>query len=288
MIVRSGMSVLVMGLTGKQGTYWTEKMAAYGTRIIGGTDPERGGERHLDLPVWGSAEEATRSESVDVAALFVPARETKAAALDAIRAGIRKIVCVAEHVPVHDAMHIIAEARATGAVVLGPGAAGVVTTGDAFVGVMPAFDERVFSPGTIGVIARSRRLGALAAVTLVQAGLGISAFISIGDEPIVGTTTRDALIALDTDPRTQAVAVIGDVGGSLEQEAALYASTMDKPVVAYITGRTEPYGQRHGAHAVAGASSPVANAEALRAAGVQVSETLADVAVQLRSAAGRA
>jgi succinyl-CoA synthetase alpha subunit len=281
------MGVLVMGMAGKQGTYWTEKMVAYGTRIIGGTDPGRGGERHLELPVWSSAAEATRNESVDVAALFVPPRETKTAALDAIRAGIRKIVCVTERVPVHDAMYIIAEARAAGAVVLGPGTAGVVTTGEAFVGVMPAFDERVFSPGTIGVIARAGRHGILASETIVQAGLGVSAFIAIGSEPIVGTTTRDALIALDTDPRTRAIALIGDVGGGLEEDAALYASTMDKPVVAYIDSGAAP-SERRGSYAGPGARCLVATVAALRAVGVQVTETLADMTGQLRSVVGRA
>jgi len=288
MIVRSGMGVLVMGIAGEQGTYWTEKMAAYGTRIVGGTDSGRGGGRHLEVPVWASAGEATRSESVDVAALFVSAQDTKAAALDAVRAGIRKIVCVTEQVPVHDAMYIIAEARAAGAVVLGPGSAGVVTTSEAFVGVMPAFDKRVFSPGTIGIIARSGRHGILASQTLVQAGLGVSAFIAIGSDPIVGTTTRDALIALDTDPRTRAIALIGDVGGGLEEDTALYASTMEKPVVAYIDNAAAPSRRRHGSYAGADARCPVETAAALRAAGVQVTQTLADMAGQLHSIVGRA
>jgi succinyl-CoA synthetase alpha subunit len=290
MIVRSDMGVLVMGITGKQGTFWAERMAAYGTRIVGGTNPKRGGERHLDRPVWASAEAATRDQSIDVAVLFIPPLGVKAAALDAIRAGVRKIVCLTEHVPVQDTMYVLAEARASGVSVIGPNTAGLVTTGEAFVGFMPAFNDRVFKPGSIGVVSRSGSLGTLVCLNLVQAGLGISSFIGIGGDPIIGTTTRDALIALDTDPRTEAVALIGEIGGGMEEEAALYAATMKKPVAAFIAGAAAPAGKKMGhagAIVMGSKGSHAAKTAALAAAGVHVCATPAAIAAALRGALGR-
>jgi succinyl-CoA synthetase alpha subunit len=290
MIVRRTDSVLVMGITGKQGTFWAERMRNYGTRIIGGTNPNRGGQRHLDLPVWASAEDAATSKSIDVAVLFIPPMGVKAAALDAIRAGIRKIVCLTEHVPVHDTMHVVAEARARGVGLLGPNTAGLVTTGETFVGFMPAFNERVFAKGQIGVISRSGSLGTLVCLNMVQAGLGISSFIGIGGDPVIGTTTRDALIALDNDPATEAVALIGEIGGGMEEEAALYAATMTKPVAAFIAGAASPPGKKmgHAGAIVVGDKGSYASKKiALEAAGVHVAATPAGLAPVLRDALGR-
>jgi succinyl-CoA synthetase alpha subunit len=276
MIVRGNESVLVMGITGKQGTFWAEKMRGYGTRIIGGTNPKRAGEKHLDLPVWASARDAAKETQVDCAVMFIPPFGVKAAALDAIEAGIRKIVCLTEHVPVHDTMYFLAAARERGAQVIGPNTAGLVTTGESFVGFMPAFNERVFKPGEVGVISRSGSLGTLLCLNLVQAGLGISSFVGIGGDPIIGTTTRDALECLDRDPHTKAIALVGEIGGAMEEQAAEYARTMSKPVAAFIAGAASPPGKKMGhagAIVMGNRGSYAAKKSALEAAGVMVCAT---------------
>ena len=197
MIVRGCERVLVQGITGKQGTYWTERMQAYGTRIVAGVNPKKAGTEHCGVPVYGSAGDAMRDIGFDVSVLFIPPLGAKAAARDAIEAGCRRLVILTEHVPVQDVMELLAMARANGAVVVGPNTSGLVTPGECFVGFMPAFESDIFRPGRVGVISRSGSLGTLICLNLVQAGFGQSAFIGIGGDPIVGTTTRDALKELD-------------------------------------------------------------------------------------------
>ena len=183
MILRGSETVLVMGITGKQGTFWSERMRDYGTRIVGGVNPRRAGEQHLGLPVWATARDAARETHIDAAVMFIPPFGVKEAALDAIEAGIGKIVCLTEHVPVHDTMYVLAAARERGAHMIGPNTAGIVTAGECFAGFMPAFNPRVFQPGDVGVISRSGSLGTLLCLNLVQAGLGVRAFIGIGGDP---------------------------------------------------------------------------------------------------------
>ena len=246
MIIGGTETVLVQGITGKQGTFWSERMREYGTRVIGGVNPRRAGEKHLDLLVWASAQDAAKAGKIDAAVMFVPPFGVKDAALDIISAGIRKIVCLTEHVPVQDTMYFLAAARERGAQVIGPNTAGLVTTGVNFVGFMPAFNARVFQPGDIGVISRSGSLGTLLCLNLVQAGLGVSSFVGIGGDPIIGTTTRDALVALDRDPATKAIALVGEIGGAMEEEAAEYAAMMKKPIAAFIAGAASPPGKKMG------------------------------------------
>ena len=208
--------------------------------------------------------------------MFIPPFGVKEAALDAIEAGIGKIVCLTEHVPVHDTMYVLAAARERGCQVIGPNTAGIVTVGECFVGFMPAFNPRVFQPGSVGVISRSGSLGTLLCLNLVQAGLGISAFIGIGGDPIIGTTTKDALIALDKDAKTTAIALVGEIGGSMEEEAAEYARTMQKPIAAFIAGAASPPGKRmgHAGAIVMGDKGSYAGKKAaLEAAGVHVCAT---------------
>ncbi len=285
MILRGSETVLVMGITGKQGTFWSERMRDYGTRIVGGVNPKRAGEQHLGLPVWATARDAARATPIDAAVMFIPPFDVKAAALDAIEAGIGKIVCLTEHVPVHDTMYVLAAARERGARMIGPNTAGIVTVGECFAGFMPAFNRRVFQPGDVGVISRSGSLGTLLCLNLVQAGLGVRAFIGIGGDPIIGTTTRDALIALDRDPQTKAIALVGEIGGSMEEEAAEYARTMTKPVAAFIAGAASPPGKRmgHAGAIVMGDKGSYAGKKAaLEAAGVTVCATPSGVAEALR------
>jgi succinyl-CoA synthetase alpha subunit len=277
--------VLVQGITGKQGTFWSERMRDYGTKIVGGVNPKRAGETHLGLPVWATAREVARRTNIDAAVMFIPPFGVKDAALDAIAAGIGKIVCLTEHVPVHDTMYILAAARERGTQVLGPNTAGIVTVGECFLGFMPAFNPRVFRKGNVGVISRSGSLGTLICLNLVQAGLGISAFVGIGGDPIIGTTTKDALVALDRDPNTKAVALIGEIGGAMEEEAAEYARTMKKPIAAFIAGAASPPGKRmgHAGAIVMGDKGSFAGKKAaLEAAGVTVCSTPNGVAESLK------
>ncbi len=285
MIIRGTETVLVQGITGKQGTFWAEKMRDYGTRIIGGVNPKRAGEQHIGLPVWASAKDAAKQTRIDAAVMFIPPMGVKDAALDLIEAGIGKIVCLTEHVPVHDTMIIMSAAKANGARIVGPNTAGLVTCGESFVGFMPAFNPRVFKPGSVGVVSRSGSLGTLLCLNLVQAGLGISSFVGIGGDPIIGTTTKDALMALDADPRTSAIALVGEIGGAMEEEAAEYARTMKKPIAAFIAGAASPPGKKMGhagAIVMGDKGSYAGKKKALEAAGVMVCPTPNGVAVELR------
>ncbi len=276
MIVGGHETVLVQGITGRQGTFWAEKMRDYGTRIIGGVNPKKAGTQHLGLPVWASAVDATKEQSIDVSVLFIPPLGAKAAVLDAVAAGINKIVVLTEHIPVHDVMYFLAAARDAGAQIIGPNTAGLVTVGESFVGFMPAFNEKVFRPGRVGVISRSGSLGTLVCLNIVQARHGISTFIGIGGDPIIGTTTRDALEILNRDHATHAIALIGEIGGSMEEDAAELAAKMSKPIACFIAGSASPAGKKMG-HAgaiiVGNRGSYGAKKAALEAAGVAVVPT---------------
>jgi len=280
MIIRGSETVLIQGITGKQGSFWSERMMEYGTQIIGGVNPKRAGETHLDRPVWGAAVDAAMDGHIDASVLFIPPLGVKAAALDAIEAGIGKLVILTEHVPVQDVMYFMAAAREAGTKIAGPNTAGLVTPGECFAGFMPAFNSKIFKPGTVGVISRSGSLGTLVCLNLVRDGFGISAFVGIGGDPIIGTTTRDALVALDQDERTQAVVMIGEIGGAMEEEAAEYAATMNKPIVAFIAGAASPPGKRMGhagAIVMGNKGTYAAKKTALEAAGAAVLPTPGDI-----------
>ena len=289
MIVRGADRVLVQGITGKQGTYWTERMQVYGTHVVAGVNPKKAGTEHCGVPVHASAGEAMRETGFDVSVLFIPPLAVKAAARDAIEAGCGRLVILTEHVPVQDVMELLAMARANGAAVLGPNTAGLVTPGECFVGFMPAFEADVFRPGRVGVISRSGSLGTLICLNLVQAGFGQSTFIGIGGDPIVGTTTRDALEVLDADERTDAVLVIGEIGGTMEEDAADYARAMSKPVVAFIAGAAAPPGKKmgHAGAIVMGDKGTYASKRlALEAADVEVLDTPSGVGRALQTRLG--
>src|SRR5512134_118634 len=246
MIVRGTDRVLVMGITGKQGTFWTERMQAYGTRVVGGTNPSKAGTTHCNVSVFATAQDAMKGAGFEVAVLFIPPLMVKEAAMDAIEAGAKGLVVLTEHIPVQDVMYFVSAARERSVWILGPNTAGAVTPGECFAGFMPAFNERIFRKGSIGVVSRSGSLGVLFCLNVVQAGFGESAFLGIGGDPIIGTTTRDALIDLNNFPGTEAVVVVGEIGGTMEEEAADYARTMTKPVVAFIAGGASPPGKKMG------------------------------------------
>ncbi|MGQ7791877.1 succinate--CoA ligase subunit alpha [Faunimonas sp. B44] len=275
MIIRRQHRVLVQGITGKQGTFWTEAMQRYGTQVVGGVNPKKAGETHLGVPVFASACEAAQAAPFDVTVMFIPPMAAKAAAIDACEAGAAMIVCLTEHIPAHDVMEMHAAARASGTRIVGPNTAGLVTPGEAFAGILPAFNERVFRPGRIGVVSRSGSLGTLVSLVLTQAGEGQSALYGVGGDPMIGTSSREALEMLDADERTEAVVLCGEIGGTAEEEAAEYARTMKKPVAAFIAGRASPPGKKMG-HAGAivsgGAGDYGSKRRALEAAGVAVAD----------------
>jgi succinyl-CoA synthetase alpha subunit len=246
LILRREHRVLVQGLTGKQGTFWAEKMMACGTNVVGGVNPNRAGIEHLGLPVFASARQAMNAIPFDVSLMFIPPAAAKDAALDAIEAGAKQLIVLTEHIPLQDVLVVHAAARACGTRIVGPNTAGLVTPGEAFAGIMPGHNPSIFQPGRVGVISRSGSLGTLICLNLTREGLGQSAFLGIGGDPIVGTSTAHALEALDKDPKTGAVVIVGEIGGAMEEEAAAYAASMTKPVVAFIAGRSAPAGKKMG------------------------------------------
>lgn len=273
MIVQKNDRVLVQGLTGKQGTFWAERMMEYGTQIMGGVNPRKAGTEHIGLPVYGTAQDAMADKGFEVAVMFIPPLGAKAAAMDAIQAGVKKIVCLTEHIPVQDVMYFLAAADEAGCQVIGPNTTGVVTTGENFVGFMPAFNERIMKPGRVGVISRSGSLGTFICMKMVEAGFGISAFIGIGGDPIIGTTTLQALKQLDAHDGTDQVVIVGEIGGTMEEEAAEYAASMSKPMVAFVAGAASPPGKKmgHAGAIVVGDKGTYASKKAaFEAAGVQV------------------
>jgi succinyl-CoA synthetase alpha subunit len=288
-IVRGEHRVLVQGITGKQGSFWTERMQAYGTNVVGGVNPKKAGTVHCGVPVYGSAADAMEAGGFDASVLFIPPLGVKDAALDAIGAGARHLCILTEHIPVQDVMHVVAAATEAGCAVTGPNTAGSVTVGECFMGFMPAFNERIFKKGCVGVISRSGSLGTLMCQNVVSAGFGLNAFIGIGGDPIIGTTTRAALEALDNFEGTEAVVIVGEIGGTMEEEAAEYAAAMSKPVFAFIAGGAAPASRKmgHAGAIVTGSKGTYkSKRRALEGAGVTVLDTPSLVGDALKEALG--
>ena len=281
--------VLVQGITGKEGSYWTAQMRAYGTSVVAGVTPGRGGQRAGDVPVYDTVEAACARHAADTAVLFVPAGAVKTAAQEAIRCGVTEVIILAEHIPIHDVMELLAEADERHVRVIGPNSPGVVLPGRYFIGIMPAWLGTIFRPGGVGVVSRSGSLGTLVCLELVRAGLGQSAFIGIGGDPIVGTTFRDTLEMFEADPRTRAIVLVGEVGGAMEELAAEVIPRMKKPVIACVAGQTVPEGRRMG-HAGALVSANRGRADekmdALRRAGAHVADVPSGVSRLARDLLG--
>ncbi|MGD1923143.1 MAG: CoA-binding protein [Paracoccaceae bacterium] len=283
MIPRKEHRILIQGITGKQGTFWTEKMVSYGATVTGGVNPRKAGTMHLGVPVHATAKEA--QGTFDIACMFIPPMMAKTAGIDACEAGAKLLVCLTEHIPSHDVMEMHAAARANGTRIVGPNTAGIVVPGETFVGILPAFNDRVFRKGKIGVISRSGSLGTLISLNLVQNGMGQSVVYGVGGDPMIGTTTRDALQMLDADEGTEAIAICGEIGGSAEEDAAEYARGMSKPVVAFIAGRASPPGKKmgHAGAIVSGGSGDYpSKRKALEAAGVRVADVPSQIPEMLR------
>lgn len=273
-LVDKNTRLLVQGITGGEGTFHTEKMQEYGTNVVAGVTPGKGGQEHLGVPVFNTVSEGVEQTGANASVVFVPPAFAADAVMESADAGIALIVCITEGIPARDMVSAKQRVKAAGSRMVGPNCPGVITPGEAKVGIMPGF---VHKPGRIGLISRSGTLTYEAVGQLVEEGLGQSTAIGIGGDPIIGSTFTDLLDLFAHDGDTDAVVLIGEIGGTAEQEAAVFITDgFEKPVVAFIAGQTAPPGRRMG-HAGAiisgGSGTAVEKMEALQKAGVRVCES---------------
>ncbi|MCI0856384.1 MAG: succinate--CoA ligase subunit alpha [Chloroflexi bacterium] len=269
--------VLVQGITGREGGAQTKLCIEYGTKVVAGVTPGRGGEEFEGIPVYNTVREAAAEQKLDCSLIFVPAPFAADAMLEAADAGIPLVICITEGVPTLDMVKVKRTLRDGGTRLIGPNCPGVITPGECRVGIMPG---SVFSMGSVGVISRSGTLVYESVAQLTSRGIGQSTCVGVGGDPIIGTTQREALELFDNDPGTAAVVLIGEIGGNAEQEAAEYVSGMQKPVIAFIAGATAPPGRRMGhAGAIIAGDTGTAKAkkDALAAAGAIISESPAEI-----------
>jgi len=281
--------VLVQGATGRQGSFHLRQMLEFGTRVVAGVTPGRGGQEVCGVPIYDTVQAAVDTHGANAAALFVPGALARDAALEALEAGLSPVVVIAEHVPLHDALDIVAFAAARGAVVVGPNTYGLCSpAGRCKIGIPPG---RVFRPGPVGVVARSGTLSYEIVAALSEAGLGQSTVVGMGGDRVVGLGFVESLRRFAKDEETAAVVLVGEIGGTAEEEAAEFIKGMAKPVVAYLAGAAAPPGKRMG-HAGAiierGRGSLQSKRQALQAAGVRVAAMPWDVAPLVAAALGTA
>jgi succinyl-CoA synthetase alpha subunit len=269
--------VLVQGITGGAGKYHTERMVAFGTKIVAGTSPGKGGERVGSVPVFDTVAEAVAETRADTSVIFLPAAGVLDGALEAIRAGLALVVIVTEHIPIHDMLRIREEAVARGATVLGGNTAGILSPGKANLGIMP---EIAFSPGRVGTVSRSGSITYYVADTLTRAGFGQTTSVGLGGDPVLGSTFAEILARFEADPATKAVVLAGEIGGVYEEMAAPGIRAMTKPVVAMIGGVFAPRGKRMG-HAGAIVEGEMGTAasklEALAEGGAHLAKTFREI-----------
>ncbi len=276
--------VLVHGITGYQGEFHTQRMIEFGTKVVAGMTPGKGGQSVAGVPVFDTVAEAVAQAGATASCIFVPARSAKDTALEAIASRLDPVVIITEGIPVHDAIEVVAAARAAGVHVIGPNGPGVTSPGRCKIGIMP---NNLFARGGVGLVSRSGTLTYEIVAGLTRAGLGQSTALGLGGDPVVGLTFQEAVELFANDPETQAIVLVGEIGGAAEEEAARFIkASVRKPVVGYIAGRTAPPGKRMGhAGAVISGSEGTAQAKvaALEAAGVRVVELPGRVADVVRS-----
>src|SRR5918995_7288778 len=278
-LVNKDSRVIVQGFTGSEGTFHAGQMIEYGTNVVGGVTPSKGGSEHLGRPVFNTVKEAVEKTGADVSIIFVPPPFAADAIMEAVEAGIKVVITITEGIPVKDMMVAKKYLQNKGVTLIGPNCPGVITPGEAKVGIMPGF---VFKKGKVGIVSKSGTLTYEAADQVVKQGLGITTAIGIGGDPIIGTTTKEAVELLMNDPETECIIMIGEIGGQLEADAAKWikADGNRKPVVGFIAGETAPKGRTMGhAGAIVGGADDTAEAKMriMRENGIFVVESPAEI-----------
>ena len=275
-IVDENTRLIVQGITGREGSFHTKLMKEYGTKIVAGVTPGKGGQEIHGIPVYDSVEEAVKVHpDANTSIIFVPARFAADAVYEAIEAGIKTIVVITEGIPVHDALKFVNYAKSKGVTIIGPNCPGVISPGKAKVGIMPG---HIFIPGNVGIVSRSGTLTYEIAYAMTKAGIGQTTAVGIGGDPVVGTSFVEALQMFENDPETEAIVLVGEIGGDMEERAAkmIEEGKITKPAVAFIAGRTAPPGKRMG-HAGAiimmGTGTAEGKVKALESVGVRVART---------------
>jgi len=286
-LVSNNSKVIVQGFTGTEGTFHAGQMIEYGTNVVGGVTPGKGGSTHLDKPVFNTVRDAVNTTGADVSIIFVPPAFAADAIMEAAEGGIKVIVCITEGIPVKDMIYAKEYIKGFDCRLIGPNCPGVITAGEAKVGIMPGF---VFKTGKIGIVSKSGTLTYEAADQVAKAGLGISTAIGIGGDPIIGTTTKEAVELLMNDPETEGIVMIGEIGGNLEAIAARWVKEHGtKPVVGFIAGETAPKGRTMGhAGAIVGGDDDTAEAKKriMRECGIYVVDSPAGIGKKMAEAMG--
>jgi succinyl-CoA synthetase alpha subunit len=287
-LVNKDSKIIVQGFTGSEGTFHAQQMIEYGTNVVGGVTPGKGGSTHLDRPVFNTVKDAVEKAGADTTIIFVPPAFAADAIMEAADAGIKVIICITEGIPVADMIKAYAYIKDRECRLIGPNCPGVITPGEAKVGIMPGF---VFEKGTVGIVSKSGTLTYEAADQVVKQGLGITTAIGIGGDPIIGTTTKEAVELLMNDPETNCIVMIGEIGGQLEADAAKWikADGNRKPVIGFIAGETAPKGRTMGhAGAIVGGADDTAEAKKriMRECGIHVVDSPAEIGKKVKEVLG--